>query len=190
MKIAVTGGIGSGKSSVSRIIEELGFNVVYTDSITAELERRADVIEKIGGIFPSAVKDGSLDRRKLAAEAFASPDKLNRLNALLHPLVMEETFRRLSLEDVGFAEVPLLFESGYGDKFDKIIVVLRNRDERINSVMARSGLSRAEVKARVSRQIPYDKTDFTGYVTIVNDGAEAELESKVKTALLQLGIKV
>jgi len=190
MKIAVTGGIGSGKSSVSRIIEGFGFKVVYTDLITAELERRADVIRKIGDIFPSAAVNGCLDKKKLADEAFDSPDKLSRLNALLHPPVMEEVFKRLSSEKVGFAEVPLLFESGYDVKFDKIIVVLRNREDRIKSVMRRSGLSRAEVEARISRQNDYDKSEFAGCVAIENDGTEAELEDKVKTALLLLGLKV
>lgn len=156
-KIAVTGGIGSGKSTVCEILKSHGYPVFSCDAIYGELQLRKEYIRKLKEAFPNAVKEGAIDKKILSAVVFENPAELKRLNAISHPLIMQELNSRMekSSSRLVFAEVPLLFEGGYQNLFDRIIVVSRGEKTRISSVIRRDGLTETDVKKRIKNQFDY-----------------------------------
>lgn len=156
-KIAVTGGIGSGKSTICEILKTHGYPVFSCDAIYGELQQTKDYIEKLQKAFPNVVKEGKIDKKILSAVVFENPDELKRLNAISHPLIMQELNRRMDncSSRLVFAEVPLLFEGGYQNQFDRVIVVSRGEKARITSVIRRDGLTETDVKKRIKNQFDY-----------------------------------
>lgn len=171
MKIAITGGIGSGKSTVAAFIREMGYTVVSADEAYSRVAQSRAYLDKVKKMFPSAVSGNPpvLDRAKLSAEVFADSAKLEKLNELAHPMIMKEMFAKAKGKEPSFFEVPLLFEGGYENLFDKVIVVMREREARIRSVCMRSGLTREQVEARIGAQTDYER-DFSQYIVLQNDG--------------------
>ena len=185
MKIAITGGIGSGKSAVAAVIRRSGYKVVSADEAYRRISGRADYLSVVKKLFPDAVKGEppALDRAVLAAEVFADGKKRAALNELAHPLIMKEMFEEAKGERVAFFEVPLLFEGGYEDRFDKVIVVMRDEAKRAESVCVRSGMSMEQAKARMRAQVDYGAKDLSGYYVLQNDGDLAALERATQRAL-------
>lgn len=188
-KIAITGAIGSGKSTVAKIIASEGLPVFSCDAIYAELLNDKNFVLAIGRAFEGVVEDGILNRQKLSGIVFSDNEKLQKLNSITHPEIMSAALKKLSGYKVGFLEVPLLFENGYEKLFDKVIVVLRDRLSSIKSVTERDGLSAADVKKRLNSQFDYSKIEFAKYYVIHNDSNFADLESKVYNLLKELGLK-
>ncbi len=180
---AVTGGIGSGKSAVSDILAEEGYPVFSCDGIYAELTKGGKLVRRLESEFGGVTApDGSLDRHALAKKVFGNAAALTRLNAITHPPVMAELLARAGKAAGGtvFCEVPLLFEGGYENLFDGVIVVLRPPEARIAAVTSRSGLTAEEVAARIRSQYDYDSADLSGCFVVRNDGDMAALREKVK----------
>ena len=183
-KFAVTGGIGSGKSAVCRILKERGYPVFSCDEINRALLSERSYLEGLCRLFPACVKDGKLNKTALAALVFSDKESLKTLNSYAHPRISERLRREMEgAEKTCFAEVPLLFESGMTDLFDGIIVVLRNKEERIRAVVARDGLTAERAEARMKQQFDYDGTLPDGCLVIENDGDEAALREKVDEVL-------
>ena len=179
IKIAVTGGIGSGKSTVLSIIGNSGYPVFSCDEIYKELLEDKKFIDKIEEEFGNILsEDGKLDRQKLSAMVFGDFDARQRLDSITHPEIMRLAFEKMSLHRMSFLEVPLLFESGFEKIFDKVIVVLRDKEERIKSIIQRSGLRREEAVLRIKSQFDYDNFDFAEYYVIHNDCSKCELAKK------------
>ncbi len=159
-KIAITGGIGSGKSTVLKILREKGYSVFSCDEIYADVIKSKEYVEKINKIFPLAVKNGVIDRKNLSDEVFSDKDKRLALNQIAHPLIMKSLYEnineRLKHEKMVFAEVPLLFENGFEKDFDAVIILSRDTDKRVSCVKERSGLSEEEILKRISAQFDYD----------------------------------
>lgn len=157
-KIAVTGGIGSGKSLVLALLKEKGYPVFSCDEIYQEITKEAAYIEAVGKLFPSAVKNGQIDRQELGKIVFDDEKKRTQLNAIAHPLIMERLFFDMNQIEskLVFAEVPLLFESRLQEQFDATLVVLRNKDSRIQAIMDRDGISANEAISRINAQFNYD----------------------------------
>lgn len=179
--VAVTGGIGSGKSSAAQMIGKMGYTVVSADRIAKNIYSEPKVLQAVKISFPDCVSESEVDRKLLAAEVFSDPMKLRRLEAITHPVIMR---RLLSEMDKGkgqmvFAEVPLLFESGSESDFDEVIVLMRDREQRIASVKARDGLSDEEVISRIENQYNYEKNPIIGHTVIYNDGDLSALEKQV-----------
>lgn len=172
IKIAVTGGIGSGKSSVCKIIKERGFTVFSCDEIYSELLEGDKLTSEIAGEFGEGIlTDGKVDRKKLSECVFKNAAKLEKLNEITHKAIFNEIFSRAEKSDgIVFVEVPLLFEGNYQSLFDGVIVVLRKVEDRISSVVLRDGLSQTDVEKRVGKQYNYDNCDFAKYYVIHNDG--------------------
>lgn len=184
IKIAITGGIGSGKSAVASIVEEAGYTVLSCDKIYSKLLQNNEFLSALENEFCGIIKpDGSLDRRKLSGIVFNDGKQLEKLNALTHPAIMGEVFSRLKNERLGFCEVPLLFEGGYEKLFDGVIVVLRDEASRIGSVTKRDGLNEMSVKKRLKSQFDYQNCDLTKYYVIHNDGNFDDLRAKVSRAI-------
>ena len=180
IKIAVTGGIGSGKSSVTKIIREKGFPVFSCDEINKQLLTKKDYINRIEKIFPEAVEGEKIINSRLAEIVFSDETALKKLNSVSHPLIMNELNRQMnSRKGLVFAEVPLLFEGGYEDLFHKIIVVCREKEQRILSVMQRDHSDREAVLSRISRQYDYSQPIPGSVIFLNNDSTISELENKV-----------
>ncbi|MGN0805923.1 MAG: dephospho-CoA kinase, partial [Candidatus Coproplasma sp.] len=153
IRIAVTGGIGSGKSTACKIINSLGYPVYSCDEAYKSVLQDGQTVETLEREFGSQIlnADGSLDRFALSAIVFGDEKKLEKLNKITHPKIFEKIFE-LSENDSGivFYEVPLLFEGGYQSLFDEVLVILRDRQQRINCVIERDGLKEEEVISRLN----------------------------------------
>jgi dephospho-CoA kinase len=173
MRVGLTGGIGSGKSEVARILESLGAFIIDTDKLAREaVARGSDAVREIARMWPAVVRDECLDRSALAEIVFHDPGARERLNGIVHPHV-----RRLAAELERFAApgqtivhvVPLLFETGYDKRMDATIVVVSPEDQRLRRVTRRDGLSEESVRARMASQIDPEVARTCATYVIVND---------------------
>ena len=179
-KIAITGGIGSGKSTVAEIIARQGFSVISCDEIYKQLLQSKDFLDIISSEFDGVVTDdGKLDRKKLSTVVFSDKQKLEKLNSITHPAIMNEAFEQMQSSGIHFCEVPLLFECGYEKYFDNVIVVLRDKDKRISDIVKRDNKSVAEANLLINSQFDYDNCLFEKYYVIHNDGGISDLQSAV-----------
>ena len=189
-KFAITGGIGSGKSTVAEIIRRQNYAVFSCDAIYEELLHNQDFLNNIAHEFGEVLNpDGTLNRSKLAEKVFNDKAALDRLNALTHLAIMEEVFKRSKGLKISFTEVPLLFESGFEGYFDGVIVVLRDLDERIAAVSRRDKIDRESVILRIKSQFNYENNEFAKYYVIHNDGNLSNLEQKTDDILKKIKAK-
>lgn len=182
--IGLTGNIGSGKSTVARLLRAWGYPVLDAD----ELAKRAreNKKEELKRLFPEAFREGKLDTRALGQLVFSDPERLRLLEALLHPEIrrlLEEELRGLKGERVVFLEIPLLFEKGWEDRLDGVLVVTAPLELRLERVMARSGLSREEVLAREQAQMPEAEKARRADWILENRGSLEELEENLRAIL-------
>src|SRR5690606_16335447 len=156
-KVGITGGIGSGKSTVARIFEVLGIPVYYADEAAKQLMNTDPVIRKgiIREFGEEAYKNGMLDRKYLALQVFNNEEKLSKLNALIHPQTIAdaESWAEAQQSPYTSKEAALILESGSQNKLDFIIGVYAPAALRIKRTMHRDGISREEVIARMNKQI-------------------------------------
>lgn len=188
IKIAVTGGIGSGKTAVCRILSDLGYPVFSCDEISRGLWKDEAYLDLLATNFPRCVTDGKIDKKKLSKIIFSDSDARKRLEALSHPRIMQALMREMDRFSVSFAEVPLLFEGGYESLFDGVLLVERTEVTRIASVMRRDCISEEEVKQRISSQFSDAEREKDGVVILKNDGTLAALKESVKGALGRFGL--
>ena len=183
MKVAVTGGIGAGKSEFMRAVKELGIRTYSADKINAELLRDKRYIEKLSEAFPLAVKDGKVDKSVLREEVFSNEKKRKTLNALAHPEI-----RRKIEEITGDAviEVPLLFESGMTDLFDRVIVVTAGEDARINRVVSTRNISKDLAKNIIKNQATDDERIKRADYVAINDGTRKDLYEQAKNIIKRI----
>lgn len=189
--IAITGGIGSGKSTLLKFLSTSGFTTVSCDKVYSDIIKTRSYKKKLKDLFPDCVKGKLLlkvDKKALSEKVFNNKESLGKLNALVHPLIMERALKLASKGDtaLAFIEVPLLFEGDFQNLFHHVIVVKRNLEDRIDSVINRSKLSKQEVLNRVANQIDYETQDFTDYFVIENNGSEREFREKVSQVLKQI----
>ena len=187
--------MGSGKSTVSRVLRDEGFDVLDADQVVQQVlspggAAEREILSAFGGAGVVGA-DGGLDRRALGRVVFGDAERLAKLEAILHPRVRDlVTERRRALERdgkaVAFYDVPLLFEKKMESQFDHILVVSTARDLRLARVTARTGLSAAEVEARWASQLPPEYKEARASAVIANDGDLAELRVGVRTALTAL----
>ena len=183
MKVAVTGGIGAGKSEFMRAVKELGIRTYSADEINAELLRDKGYIEKLSETFPLAVKDGKVDKSVLREEVFSNEKKRKTLNALAHPEI-----RRKIEEITGdtVVEVPLLFESGMTDLFDRVIVVTAGEDVRINRIVSTRNISKDLAKNIIKNQTTDDERLKRADYVAINDGTRKDLYEQAKNIIKRI----
>jgi len=157
LKIGITGGIGSGKSTVAKVFEVLGIPVYYADDAAKRLMNEDDELkEQIQLQFGHEVyNNGKLDRKHLAEIVFASPEKLAQLNAIVHPATLLDAERWMQKQTTPYAikEAALIFESGAQEYLDYVIGVTAPAPLRIQRSMHRDGITREEVIARMDKQM-------------------------------------
>lgn len=157
IKVGLTGGIGSGKSVVARIFENLGIPVYYADQAaknlyTTDPDLKKAILTEFG---EDAYADGQLNRKYIASVVFSSPEKLELLNSLVHPATLRDAERWLSSQTTTYAvkEAALIFESGSHRDLDLVIGVFAPPYLRIKRVMERDDISEEEVRKRMDNQI-------------------------------------
>lgn len=178
--IGLTGGIGSGKSTIARIAEILGVPVFDADREALALyEQDESLLAEVKQRFGDAViqPDGRLNRQALASIVFNDAQALRQLNALVHPRVAKkfETWKNRQGSRMVIREAAILFESGSAADCDAVIVVTAPEALRIARVQKRSGLSEAEVRARMNRQWPEAQLVERADAVIVNDDKQLVL---------------
>jgi dephospho-CoA kinase len=175
-KVGITGGIGSGKSTVCRIFKSLGIPIYDADQRAKWLMAHDNfLIENIKLLFGEAAyfNDGSLNRTHISSIAFKNSSKLSSLNALVHPAVAldgENWFNSLENVPYGIKEAALLVESGSYLQLDKLIVVTAPLEVRIQRVMLRDKVERAAVEARIAKQMTEAEKVALADFVVVNDG--------------------
>jgi len=172
LKLGLTGGIASGKSSVAAMLRELGFTVLDADALAHQLmEPGQPAYQEILAGFGAdlAPSGGRIDRRKLGSIVFADPAKLTRLNAILHPRVREAMLRkfaewqRTADRDVVFVEAALLVEAGFEQDLDGLVVTWSKPEQQVERLLAR-GLTQAQALSRIASQLaPTEKLRHAKY---------------------------
>ena len=186
LAIGITGGIGSGKTTVCRLFEILGVPVYYADDraksiMIEDLELMNSLKQAFGQDIYSV--DGQLERKKLASIVFNDPEALNRLNNLVHPAVFRDsanwTDARAHLPYT-IKEAALLFESGSWQLLDEIIFVDAPEDIRIQRVVNRDGSTEEEVRARIEAQMPDSEKRERSQHVILNDGSQSIIHQVIR----------
>ncbi|MGK4583855.1 dephospho-CoA kinase [Kitasatospora sp. HPMI-4] len=192
LRIGLTGGIGAGKSEVSRQLAALGAVIVDSDLIAREVvapgtEGLAAVVEEFGpGILR---EDGSLDRPALGAVVFADPARLAALNAIVHPLVRArsaELEAAAGPEDIVVHDVPLLAENGLAPLYDLVIVIDVEDEVRLERLVRLRGMAEAEAKARMAAQASREERLAVADLVIDNSGSLTELAPRVREVWARL----
>jgi dephospho-CoA kinase len=182
----LTGNIGSGKSTVGRMLAARGIPVVDADRVAREVvEPGRPALRDIASRFPDAVRpDGSLDRKALAARVFADPQERQALNAIVHPRIAEEVAGRMAGlaaagETVAVYEAALIVENGLQGNLDGLIVVTAPAEAQIERLRRRDGMTDEEARARIAAQLPTAEKARQATVVLENAGSEAELLAMV-----------
>jgi len=185
MRIGLTGGIGSGKSEVARLLAERGALVIDADEISRALvEPGKPALEEIIEAFGEGILtvDGVMDRAAVAELVFNDEASLARLNGIMHPRIADETARLLReapQDTVVVYDMPLLIETGALDGWDHIIAVLAPQEERIERLARTRGMGAQEARDRMRAQVDDRARRQTADIIIDNDGTLAELEEDV-----------
>jgi dephospho-CoA kinase len=171
-KVGITGGIGSGKSTVSRILAECGVAVYTSDDRAKELmasspELRTKIISSFG---EEAYVDGALNREYLAKSIFTNPEALATLNSIVHPAVMDDFDRWAEQQEGNYVvlESAILFEAKLDSRVDVVVSVLAPEELRIERAMQRDGASREAIVRRIANQISDDERTERSKYAIVN----------------------
>jgi len=192
IRIALTGSIGMGKSTVARMFEFAGVPVFDADAVVRRLQGPGGrLVNKIGELFPGCVRSGTLDRDCLAEIVLANRNKLAALENIVHPAVREareDFIAAHCASPVLVFEIPLLFETGGEKEFDKVVVVSASADVQLARVLQRPGMSFEKLQSILARQLPDEekraRADF-----VVDTGTDlSTTESQVRDILACLGV--
>jgi len=174
LKVGLTGGIASGKSFVGEALAGYGCLLIHADELGhAALEPGGEAYEPVVQEFGREIltSDGAIDRRALAARAFADPQRLARLNALVHPAVIRRedalvaAFGAAHPGGIAVVEAAILIETGSYSRFDKLILAICTEPQQVERALRREGALESDIRARISRQLPLaGKRKFADFV--------------------------
>lgn len=176
MKIGLTGSIACGKSTVSDYLRSLGYAVVDADAISRSLTAPGgEALPAVRRVFGDSIFDGdTLNRQALGSLVFSDPKAREKLNALLHPIILsriESELLALDAQDtLVFGDIPLLFECRMEPMFDQIWVVSAPRSVQIDRLLDRDGLSREDAEKRIDAQMPLSEKELLADAVIHTDG--------------------
>ena len=195
LKVGLTGGIGSGKSTASKFFEKLGAFIFDADKEAKNfLEKNEivqhEVISEFGTDIINAT--GKVDKNKLARVAFQDVDHQRRLNSVVHPYIydlIDKTFDKVLSDgkyDVFIIDAAMIYESGYDIHLDYIIVITAQLKNRMERALARKTLTREEILKRIEFQWPEEEKVGMADFVIHNDGTEKELNDNIKSLIKKL----
>ncbi|MEV8631533.1 dephospho-CoA kinase [Streptosporangium sp. NPDC051023] len=185
VKVGLTGGIGSGKSEVSRRLSARGAVVIDADKVAREVvEPGTEGLERIIALFGAEVlrEDGSLDRERLGSIVFADSDKLASLNAVVHPLVgarVAELQRQADEDAIVVYDVPLLVENNLAPMYDVVVVVDAADEVRLDRLVRLRGMAEGDARARLAAQASREDRLKIADIVVPNEGSLEELEARV-----------
>ncbi|MFC8534998.1 dephospho-CoA kinase [Streptomyces sp. NPDC057249] len=192
LKVGLTGGIGAGKSEVSRLLVGHGAVLIDSDRIAREVVEPgtpglAAVAEEFG---PSVLSpDGTLDRPALGAIVFADPDRLAALNAIVHPLVRDrsaELEKAAAPDSVVVHDVPLLTEHGLAPLYDLVVVVDAAPETQLDRLVRLRGMTEEDARARMAAQATREQRRAVADLVVDNDGPVEELAARVREVWAEL----
>jgi dephospho-CoA kinase len=160
LKAALTGSIAMGKSTVAAMLREAGVAVFDADAVVHQLyARNGKAVEPVGRLFPTVVKNGEIDRAALSKQVLNDTQAMEKLEAIVHPLVRLEQAAFLdsvksSDSSIAVFDIPLLFETGRADEFDAVLVVSAPYEVQRARALARPGMSEEKFEAILARQVP------------------------------------
>jgi len=195
LKVGLTGGIASGKSTVSRIFASFGAKVLDADEVAREvLLPGQPAWTKLRRAFGQEFfhPDGTVKRKQLRKLVFADPEKRSQLNAIVHPEVMKEINRRSEIlsssvqTGVLLVDVPLLLEVGVANRFDKVVVVYVSKSVQVNRLQQRDGISEEEAKQALKAQMALSKKVEQADYVIDNSGTLEETQAQVQRVWQEL----
>ncbi|MFI2297246.1 dephospho-CoA kinase [Actinacidiphila glaucinigra] len=196
VKVGLTGGIGAGKSAVSRLLVSYGAVLIDSDRIAREVvEPGTPGLASVAAEFGAEVlaADGSLDRPKLGAIVFSDPERLRALNAIVHPLVRDrsaELERAAGPDAVVVHDVPLLAENGLAPLYDVVVVVDAAPQTQLDRLVRLRGMAEEDARARMAVQATREQRLAVADVVIDNDGPLEALEPQVRQVWEQLRQKI
>lgn len=193
-KIGLTGGIGSGKSTVAAMLAETGIRVVDADKIAREImEPGSPVLDRVAAEFGADLigADGVLDRAELARRAFKDKESTQRLNAITHPAIRAESNRQFEQaaangEESAVYDMPLLVELGLDKDMDITVVVDVDAEERVRRLVSSRGLDEDDARARIAQQIDDETRRDAADIVIDNNGDLSDLAAQVRELIAQL----
>lgn len=185
LRIALTGGIASGKSTAAAAFRDLGVPVIDTDRIARDavkpgMQGLAALVDEFGDRILDA--SGALDRARLRDIIFTDTASRKRVNAILHPLILAGMQRALEAVDAPYViiEIPLLAETGLAHAFDRVLVVDAADDVRVQRVMARDGVSEAQARAAQDAQATHEERLRLADDIVENDGSPEDLRAAIR----------
>jgi len=188
MILGVTGGIASGKSTVTEILASLGAAVVSADQLARQAVRPgSETLERLVGRFGPSIllPDGSLDRKALGSLVFADGRARKDLNAIVHPAIAalaEARLQELSSQGLPLIvyEAPLLFEAGAAKRVDAVLVVRLDEDQQLRRLRERDGLDERAARARIASQMPQEEKVARADFLVDNSGSLQQTEEQVR----------
>jgi len=191
--VGLTGGIGTGKSTVARMIRDLRVPVIDADLLARQVVQPGQPAHaEIVAAWPEVVdQSGAIDRKKLAERVFADPTGRARLEAITHPRIMErvreqtDAFRQQGFR-LAFLEAALLVETGRCRQLDGLVVVIASEEQQVSRVMAREGWSLAQVRARMRAQLPLEEKRRAATEVIDNSGDQATTQRQVESLVRRM----
>lgn len=192
MILGLTGGIGTGKSTVAKMLREKNIPVVDTDSISKEIIEYPEIIEKIKAEISSKIfnNENKLDRKKLSEIVFENKDKLKKLNEIMHPIILKKMWEEVEKLKKDYkvivVDIPLLFEINMENEVDKVLLIYSSKEIQIERIMNRDGRSREEAIKIINSQMPlYKKREKSDYIIQNNDSLE-KLEKNLDKVVQKL----
>ena len=195
LKVGLTGGIGSGKSTASRYFESLGAFVLDADEEAKKLITSNETVQhELISEFGTDIIDGTgrVNKKKLARIAFQDEDHQQRLNSVVHPYIfnlIDKEFNRVfndKKHGVFIVDAALIYETGFDAHLDYVIVVTAHLKNRMERALGRETLSREEILKRVGFQWPEEEKVNMADFVVHNDGTEAELQKKIESLIKKL----
>jgi dephospho-CoA kinase len=192
MRLALTGSIGMGKSTVADMFGQAGVPVFDADAVVRKLQGRGGVlIDKIENRFPGTTGPDGVDRDALSKRVLEDPEELAALEAIVHPAVHHERTRFIVENGDARAllfEIPLLFETGGAEAFDKVIVVSAPASVQRERVLSRPGMTEAKFAALLARQMPDEEKRRRADFVVDTGGDLSTTEAQVRDILACLGL--
>ena len=195
LKVGLTGGIGSGKSTASKFFEKLGAFILDADKEAKNLLEKNEIVQhEVISEFGTDIINttGKVDKNKLARVAFQDVDHQRRLNSVVHPYIydlIDKTFDKVLSDGkhaVFIIDAAMIYESGYDIHLDYIIVITAQLKNRMERALARKTLTREEILKRIEFQWPEEEKVGMADFVIHNDGTEKELNDNIKSIINKL----